>query len=364
MRTITAPTRHLVLLTDGREQRFADYGPLLDRLRADNINLSTIGIGTDADRDLLTRLAREGRGRVYFTEQPTQIPKIVFKEIDLTLREATLEGTIQPHLSALSPVLRGLTPAELPQLGGYGITVAKDEAITALTSDTGDPLLAHWQYGLGRVVAFTSEAGPTWGPKWLEWNDFGRFWNQAVRWSMASPVNRLLQPSVQFSNEDGRAAGTGVANIAVESLNPDNTFADLADITAGVRSASGVVTTTLLKQTAPGRYEATVPVGEAGTYEVRVLRAGDSGTATSETVGFAVPTGEEYLYAGTNDRLLKRLNGGKAYMRQPAQALDTAELTGASPDREPLWPYLVAPALLLLLASVAVRRVDFRFRRA
>jgi hypothetical protein len=120
----------------------------------------------------------------------------------------------------------------------------------------------------------------------------------------------------------------------------------------------------LLKQTAPGRYEATVPVGETGTYEVRVLRAGDSGTATSETVGFAVPTGEEYLYAGTNDRLLKRLNGGKAYMRQPAQALDTAELTGASPDREPLWPYLVAPALLLLLASVAVRRVDFRFRRA
>jgi hypothetical protein len=364
MRTVTAPTRHLVLLTDGREQRFADYDPLLDRLRADEINLSAIGIGTDTDRELLTRLAREGRGRFYFTEQPDQIPRIVFKEIELTLREATLEGVIQPHLSASSPVLRGLTPAELPRLGGYGITVSKDEAVTALTSDTGDPLLAHWQYGLGRVVAFTSEAGPTWAPSWLAWDQFGRFWNQAVRWSMASPVNRLLQPSVEFSAEDGRAEGAGVARVVVESLNPDNTFADLADITAGVRSASGAVTTTLLEQTAPGRYEATVPVGEAGTYEVRVRRAGDGDTATAETVGFAVPTGEEYLRAGTNDRLLKRLNGGKAYLRQPAQVLDAAELEGASPDREPLWPYFVAPALLLLLVSVAVRRVDFRFRRA
>jgi Ca-activated chloride channel family protein len=364
MRTINAPTRHLVLLTDGREQRFADYGPLLDRLRSDEINLSAIGIGTDTDRDLLTRLAREGRGRFYFTEQPDQIPKIVFKEIDLTLREATLEGVIQPHLSALSPVLRGLTPADLPQLSGYGITVAKDEAVTALTTDTGDPLLAHWQYGLGRVVAFTSEAGPNWGANWLTWDEFGRFWNQAARWSMASPVNRLLVPSVQFSDEDGRAEGAGVARVVVESLNPDNTFADLADITAGVRSASGVVTTTLLQQTAPGRYEATVPVGETGTYEVRVRRAGDGDTATGETVGFAVPTGEEYLRAGTNDRLLKQLNGGAAYLRGPEQALDPVGLDGASPDREPLWPYFVAPALLLLLASVAVRRVDFRFRRA
>ncbi len=364
MRTVNAPTRHLVLLTDGREQRFADYGPLLERLRADNINLSAIGIGTDTDRDLLTRLAREGRGRFYFTEQPAQIPKIVFKEIDLTLREATMEGAIQPHLSAVSPVLRGLTPAQIPQLGGFDITVAKDEAVTALTTDTGDPLLAHWQYGVGRVVAFTSEAGPDWAPNWLTWDQFGRFWNQAVRWSMASPVNRLLQPSVQFSDEDGRAEGAGVARIVVESLNPDNTFADLADITAGVRSASGVVTTTLLKQTAPGRYEASVPVGEASTYEVRVRRAGDGGTAASETAGFAVPTGEEYLYAGTNDRLLKQINRGAAYFRQPGQALDVTGLQGASPDREPLWPYFVAPALLLLLASVAVRRVDFRFRRA
>jgi hypothetical protein len=33
-------------------------------------------------------------------------------------------------------------------------------------------------------------------------------------------------------------------------------------------------------------------------------------------------------------------------------------------ERVPLWPVFLAPALLLLLASVAVRRLDFRRRRA
>lgn len=355
VRQIDVPTRHMVLLTDGREQKVMDYTALLGQMREDNINLSAIAIGTDADRDLLSELAREGHGRYYFTEQPQNIPKIVFKEIDLTLREATLVGTIQPHLAAQSPVLRGFAPQDVPQVEGYDITVAKDEAVIALTSDAGDPLLAHWNYGLGRVVAFTSEAGPTWGSKWLDWDGFGRFWDQAVRWTMASPVSRLVRPSATFS--EGTRASDGFAHIVVESLNPDNTFADLADITVGLRSSTGVVSTTLLTQTAPGRYEADVEVGEKGAYEVRVMRDGDQ--PTGETTGFVVPTAAEYLKAGTDDRLLKRLNGGGVYQRQPEQALDPSGLVGASPDREPLWPYLIAPALLLLLGSVAVRRVDF-----
>jgi uncharacterized membrane protein len=359
IRDVNVPTRHLVLLTDGREQQIRDYTSLLSQLNEDNVNLSAIAIGVDADRDLLTDLARQGHGRYYFTEQPQNIPKIVFKEIDLSLRESTLEGVIQPHLAASSPLLHGFSPQDVPQIGGYDITVAKDEAVTALTTDAGDPLLAHWNYGLGRVVAYTSQVGPDWGQKWLDWSGFAQFWDQAVRWTMASPVSRLVRPSVSLEPSATHTSQPTVL-VTVESLNPDNTFADLADITAGVRSPSGVVTTTSLAQTAPGRYEAEVPVGEQGAYEVRVRR--DGGVPVSETIGFSLPPGVEYLKAGTNDRLLKRLNGGAAYLRDASQALDPAGLPGASPEHEPLWGYLVAPALLLLLGSVAVRRVDFRRR--
>ncbi|HST04759.1 MAG TPA: VWA domain-containing protein, partial [Chloroflexia bacterium] len=375
MRGIDVPTRHLVLLTDGMDQGYHDYGPLLEGLRNDDIHLSTIGIGSDVVKDFLIQLARDGLGRYYFTEQPENLPKIVFKEIDLATREATLLGTIQPHIASLSPALNGLRPQDIPQLGGYDITQPKDAATTALLSDAGDPLLAHWQYGLGRVLAFTSEAGQGWGDQWAGWAGFGTFWNQAVRWTMGSPESKVLQPSAQLAGTAGAAAGqlppansdTQSALISVESLNADNSFADLANVTAGVKSPSGVITSTVLVQTAPGHYEAQVPLGEPGAYEVLVSRAASDGIeAASEEIGLNVPAGAEYLHAGTNDLLLKRVNGGAAFYRpdEPAQALDASQLAGATPQNEPLWGWFLAPGLILLIAGVAVRRVDFRRRRA
>ncbi len=199
IRGIEASSKHLVLLTDGREYHTPDYGTLLAQIRADGVSLSCIAIGADSDFDLLRRLAKLGEGRYYFTERPENIPKIVFKELDLALKQGSIEGAVQPHLRSPSPILRGFQPQDVPQLGGYDITTPKDELLVALTSDQGHPLLAQWNYGLGRVVAFTSETGPLWAGKWLAWDDFARFWSQTVRWTMASPVNHQLQPSISVS---------------------------------------------------------------------------------------------------------------------------------------------------------------------
>jgi Ca-activated chloride channel family protein len=382
IKSVNASSKHLVLLTDGREYHSPDYATLLAQIRADNVTLSCIAIGTDADRDLLTRLAKLGEGRYYFTERPENIPKIVFKELDLALKQGAIEGVVQPHMGAASPILRGFQPQALPQLGGYNITTPKDESLVALTSDQGHPLLAQWNYGLGRVAAFTSEAGPRWAEKWLAWDAFTRFWSQTVRWTMQSPINPQLQPSVSVGSPKSKVQSqlgisgletldlglstSGVARIVVESLNPDNSFADLADVTAGIRAPSGAVTTTVLVQTAPGRYEANVPLSEPGAYEVRVTRAEQgSQPAITESAGFSVPLSQEMLNAGTNDRLLKRLSPDAPYLslNDPKAALDPTGLPPATSDHEPLWGYFLAPALVLLLASVAVRRLAFGFRR-
>lgn len=354
---VTAPSRHLVLLTDGLDNSNERYEPIMNGLQSHGITLSTIGIGSDADKDLLISLAKLGQGRYYFTEQPQNIPKIMFRELDLALKQAVVEGSVQPHLLAESPVLRGFKPQDLPTLGGYDITTSKPDAVLALVSDKGDPLLAHWNYGLGRVLAFTSEAGPGWADLWLSWGDFAKFWDGAVRWTMSSPVNRLLEPSVSV-DQAGAAPGQSMAHLSVESLNPDNTFADLANITAALRSPDGVITTTVMSQTAPGHYEANVPVDGTGAYEVMVSREGDN--AASESAGFTVQPGEELMHAGTNDRLLRKLSGGNPYQIDPKAALDLKGMREAQPERQPLWEYALAPGLLLLLLSVIVRRVDFR----
>jgi uncharacterized membrane protein len=361
MRIPDAPSKHIVLLTDGREVRnTGDYEALLDQMRADNVTLSTIGIGRDADRDLLTHLANLGKGRYYFTEQTRNIPKIIFRELNVALKEAVLQGQVQPHPSAPSPILRGFAPQDVPQLGGYDITTAKDDAVTALVSDQGDPLLAHWQYGLGRVLAWTSDAGPGWAARWLTWDAFARFWDGAVRWTLPSPVNRALQPSITVSAPPDRMRA-GVAHLAVESLNADNSFADLTPLTAALQAPSGVITQTRLIQTAPGHYEAAVLLDEQGTYEVRLVRQDGVGT-TTETAGFSTPPAAELQHAGTNTRLLARITGGPWPLTDPAQALNPANLQGAASVQDPLWPFFLVLALLALVAGVAVRRLDFRRR--
>lgn len=361
---VKAQSKHIVLLTDGQDYHIGDWDALVKQLRVDKVTLSTIGVGADADKDLLIEIAKKAQGRYYFTERITNIPKVVFRDLDLALKEANIIGKVQPHVQDASPVLRGIPPASIPLLGGYDITTPKSNSVIALTSDLGQPLLAHWNYGLGRVLAFTSGAGPGWGTDWTVWGDFEQFWSGAVRWTMPNPLNRQLQPSITMKPDE--ATGGQTAHISVESLDSDLGFSDLSNITAGLRSPSGAITTTALLQTAPGRYEADVPVSEQGAYEVRLQREGTAATpaeATQETAGFSVPVGAEWANAGTNDRLLKRLNGGKSYLKQPAQALDVLNLTGAAVDYQPLWFYPLAAALPLLIASVAVRRVEFRRRK-
>ncbi|MDQ6693573.1 MAG: VWA domain-containing protein [Chloroflexota bacterium] len=360
---ISASTRHLVLITDGHDYHDGDYGPLISRLVAEGVSLSTIGVGGDADKALLTRLARQGQGRYYFTEQIENLPKIVFKDMDLTLKEAVIEGKVQPHVGAPSPVLSGFSPQSIPQLSGYDLTRAKNGSVVALTSDEGQPLLAHWNYGLGRVVAFTSDAGPRWAGGWLSWNNFAQFWSQAVRWSMPSPANHEMHPSIVVTEQSPTAPNSyaATAHLSVESLDTDGNFVDMAKVTAGIRAPSGVVTTTLLSQSAPGRYEADVPVSEAGAYEVRLSR--QAGGTITETAGFTAPPLREWMNAGTNDRLLKQMNSGKEYSKEPKQALEVGALPQPSPDREPLWHYPMSAALVTFLLSVAMRRLDFSRRK-
>ena len=52
--------------------------------------------------------------------------------------------------------------SEIPVLDGYVLTTPKPTAQVPLVSPLGDPLLAHWQFGLGRAVAWLSDSQGRW----------------------------------------------------------------------------------------------------------------------------------------------------------------------------------------------------------
>jgi Mg-chelatase subunit ChlD/uncharacterized membrane protein len=353
-RQAQARLKHIVLLTDGQSPD-DDYAGLIARMKADNVTLTTVAVGGDSDLALLTRLAQLGDGRHYFTERPDEIPRLVTRETTIVSRSALVEGLIQPRLTEPSPLLADLQGKPLPAVGGYVATTPRPRATTVLTSDRGDPLLASWQYGLGRVVAWTADGRSEWSREWLAAEDARRVWAQAVRWSMAAPTDPAFQLSLGL--EDDRV------RIGVQALEPNGSFADRRLIRATVTTPAGQALEVPLRQVGPGRYEFLAQALEAGVYTVQADEVGPAGVTRRETGGFVVPAAAELRTLGTNRSLLEQLaqlSGGRELV-EPADAY-RRPAEPASPRWTPLWPWLLALALATLPLDVALRRLS-SFRR-
>ena len=61
------------------------------------------------------------------------------------------------------------------------MALAKPTATVALQSDNGLPILAHWQYGAGQVVAWTSDVQGIWSEGFLAWPDAPAFFGGFLR---------------------------------------------------------------------------------------------------------------------------------------------------------------------------------------
>jgi Ca-activated chloride channel family protein len=337
-----APLKHIILLTDG-ESNDRGYEDLLARMQPARITLSTLAIGSDADTRLLSNLARMGGGRYYFTERSTQIPRIASKETTILTRNAVVEGRVAAVVAEPSPILRSIS-GDLPALSGYVATTRKDRAVTALETERGHPLLAHWQYGLGRVVVWTSDAQQGWASAWSTWADAGHFWGQAVRWSLPAPVSADFQPATRVG-PDGRQV-----TLSLEALTADGHFADLQDTRATVVAPDGSAREVRLPQTGPGGYTLDTRAVAAGTYRV-LFKQG----AREEVAAFTTPDAIEAHSVGLNRPLLEalaRASGGQE-LASPESAARPASGQGPAID---LWPWLLLAALLLLPVDVFVRR--------
>lgn len=348
------PLKHIVLLTDGQSAD-GDYAGLIARMKPASITLTTVGIGSDTDTELLTRLALMGDGRFYSTERAQEIPRIVTRETTIVSSSPLVEGVVRPVVSEASAILADLEGQEAPPLSGYVATGARPRAHTILSTEKGDPLLAAWQYGLGRVVAWTSDTQPSWAGRWLELPAARQVWSQAVRWSMPPPIDPRFQVSTAVQHDQ--------ATISVEALENDGRFAAGRDLRATVVTPAQQAFQLPLRQVAPGRYEVSARVGEPGAYMVRVDELGGGAPTRSEMAGFVVASAEELRTVNPNRPLLQQLahvSGGRELV-EPRDAFARDARLG-EPSWIPVWPWLVVLALLLLPLDIALRRLVI-FRR-
>src|SRR5438046_4989055 len=176
----TSNLKHIIVFSDGDPG--APSPQLMQSIVGDRITVSTILISGHVGPDTMIWMADQGRGRFYNVTSPNDLPQIFIKETAVILKSAIYEDPFKPQVRAASEVVRGISASDYPTLLGYVATTPKPRAETPLWTDKGDPLLAHWQYGLGRAVAFTSDAKSRWARIWLNWHKSCQFWSQIGAW--------------------------------------------------------------------------------------------------------------------------------------------------------------------------------------
>ncbi len=344
-----AKVKHIVLMGDGDASD--SYDSLLQSIGGAGITVSVVGTNVQpSDLATLQDIARAGKGRYYDGNDPFDIPQLLVKETQLVARPAIVEEAFRPAVVGASPMLRGITPASLPPLLGYVATTAKPTATVVLASNQQDPILAEWEYGLGHVVAWTSDAGGRWATSWVNWPQFSTFWSQVIRESLPSNVDQDLQTTVTATDQG--------AHITVDAVAPDKTYRNFLTTRATVVDPSRAQSAITLAQTSPGRYEGDMPTPAEGTYLIQITQTDASGKlVATQPTGYAVDYSPEYRDAAPNTALLSKLadlTRGRL-MNNPAQAFQH-DIQGAT-GQVALWPWLVGLGLFVLLLDVATRRL-------
>jgi len=381
--------RHIILLADGSDAEHQQGVPALveQDIAAQNITLSTVAIGAGSDLRFLEEIAALGNGRYHFTDRAGNLPVIFAQETQLAMRSYIVEEPFHPRQAAVSPILTGIQA--VPQLAGYVATTPKPAGRVILSTHQDDPLLAAWQYGLGRAVAWTSDATGRWAQQWVAWDGFSRFWAQAVRWTIVEWSDVPVEVVVTLVGEE--------AHVTVDAVDDSGAFIDGLDASMRVVGPAGEPIQVELAQTAPGRYEGTFVPQAEGAYLMRLSSfpsevgleegegpfppspseeslppppseesfpppptGGDRGggrDALALTTGWVMGYSPEYAALEGDPAYLVRLVelGGGVVLEEPADAFSHT-VRGVGTTRA-LWPYLLGLAAVLLPFDVGVRRL-------
>lgn len=257
-----ARKKHVILLTDGRAET-PGVRDLVQAMLAESITVTTVGLGDGADGDLLRMIAESGGGRYHFAPDPNSLPRIFTREAELISRQADVQDWFPVIQTRSADFLKGVAINTAPLLHGYVATQMRaPPAEQILATETGDPILARWRVGLGFSLAWTSDVKNNWAVDWLRWPGFSQFWGQLVREHMRKKSHRELD--MRTTLVGNQLTATVDAFTAAERF--DNGLR--ATLTIKGLGNAGAIVQRPMQQTAPGRYEAQLPLNEYGTFSL------------------------------------------------------------------------------------------------
>ncbi|MEM1423538.1 MAG: VWA domain-containing protein [Planctomycetota bacterium] len=363
-----AGVKHIVVLSDGETIDDGSRNQLVSRANRLNISISTVSIGGWANDPLLQALTAQ-TGGLYHKVNATaaglaELPQIFVKEAQIVKRALIWEGDpFNPIMTGAPSVPLRSIPSPAPAITGYVVTTDR-EGLSVVTmrapEPDEDPILAHWQHGLGRTVAFTPDATTRWGADWVSWGAFRSFWEQHVRWAMRPTGSANL--TVVTTNDGPRT------KVTVNALDDTGEPLNFARFVARVIAPDMTARDLSLPQAAPGRYEGWFDSSESGSYLITTAyetqAVGDESVQERGTIQASVtrPFADEFRRIVPNTGLMRRvaeITGGRVLSDPEHAGAALFESAGLEQPvaLRPVWLAFILACVGLFLADVAVRRV-------
>jgi hypothetical protein len=352
---VNAGRKHVIVLTDGKLPDAGEYYfELIRQMRGVGITTSTVLIGDDDDQGFLSQIAQRGGGSHYQTMNPSNLPKIFLSDVKVASGEQTLREVSELYVSPGPSGLVSTSLESFPTLRGFVQTLAREGANTELIIAEGDkayPLLATWEVGTGRAVAFTSDANGRWSSHWMRWQSINEFWSDILEASLPGGTNK--GSSIPFDARSWLEGGELVVDLSIYQDTGSS------QIGGSILTPSGEERPLNLQALSPGHYQARLDRPTAGTFKA-TMRVGETALPTVAWTLSGELFGEQRRSV-PNMALLEQLasrSGGKV---NPS-AQDLARSLSVLSDKHSRQSLFILIALVLFLIEITLREFASAWR--
>lgn len=360
LKRVKADVKHVICLTDGRSAS-DDFIGIARSMRNSGITLSTIAVGQDIDGPLLNQMAIEGGGEFYAVINPRILPRIFVKEIRVVRRPLIREIPFTPFVEPTGSPLADSLPRPVPPLGGLVLTQPREspDVNLLMIAPEGQPILAHWQAGLGRVAAFTSDAHDQWAKSWIDWPGYRQLWTGLAR-TIARPAGSSnFELMTTFDGDQLVVTLRHIDDEEEEAKKPSPTMVSVPGV---AYLPDGKRVELRLRPTGPGMYQTRLPAPDSGHYVVALTPRLTGGSVDLVIGGVSRSSGVEFRRLTSNLALLQAIadeTGGRLLDAREAAQANLFDRDGI-PDSVglvPMWGPLLILAMLLFVFDAASRRI-------
>lgn len=368
---VKASVKHMIIISDG------DPTPptgILPQYKAAGIKISTVAVGTHgaAGSNTLQKISAATGGKYYVVKNPKALPRIYQREARRVARPLIYEPTngVDVNVVFKGQMLRGIDD-NLAKIDGYVLSTVKDNPLVEVHIRATQPqdalnntILSSWTYGLGKTIAFTSDAGHKWTNRWTDQPYYRKLFAQMVQHSLR-PISDGGKFTVATDIQDGKV------RLIVTALNKEDEFYNFLQMQGSGVSPDLKPINIDIRQEAPGRYVGEFDAGDPGSYFLTV-NTGSGGAPL--LAGVDVPYSSEFTDRETNMALIESLATVKPKGGEVGEVIEGSlsregfdqllkfdtfrhNLPRAISSQE-FWPWLMVIAAVAFFADVFVRRVQ------